>query len=736
MKLRRALSLPLLSALLGIVALWFVPLEDDLMSKDRKSVSGINEQNRLAASQSPYLLQHKHNPVDWYPWAEEAFEKAKSENLPIFLSIGYSTCHWCHVMAHESFEDPEVAQLMNQAFVCIKVDREERPDIDHIYMTVCQMITGRGGWPLTIVMTPDKKPFFTATYIPKESRFGQMGMLELIPRIQEMWEKEPDKVNGSAERLLEALQAHTPFSPGTALGEPVLHKAYSQLAAEFDDRKGGFGVAPKFPSPHNLLFLLRYGKRFGKEEAFHMVERTLEAMGRGGIYDHLGFGFHRYSTDADWLVPHFEKMLYDQAMMALAYIESYQVNGNPEFKDKAREIFAYVIRDMTSPEGGFYSAEDADSEGVEGKFYVWSRDEIYSILGKEDGDLFVRAFNVCKEGNFQEEASGENTGSNILHLTSSLKSLAEEAGQPSGVLEQRLEEARHKLFAERESRIHPHKDDKILTDWNGLMIAAMARGAFVFQDPFLAQSARRAADFLLERLKTADNRLLHRYRNGKAGIKANVDDYAFMIQALLNLYEATFEVEYLKSAIALNRVLITHFWDQEGGGFFFTSDDAEALIVRGKEGRDGAYPSGNSVAMLNLLRLSRITGDAKLEQMASRIGEAFSETVRGYPQAFTCLLMGVDFATAGSYEVVISGAPNAPDTQAMIKALSRNYLPNMVLLFRPMAEEDPEIATVAGFTQSQKALNGKATAYVCTRASCKEPATDPEKMLSFLGLGR
>ncbi|MGH7890123.1 MAG: thioredoxin domain-containing protein, partial [Thermodesulfobacteriota bacterium] len=478
----------------------------------------MKKPNRLISEKSPYLLQHAHNPVDWYPWGEEAFVKAKNEDKPIFLSIGYSTCHWCHVMENESFEDEEVAKLMNDAFVSIKVDREERPDIDSIYMTVCQMLSQGGcGWPLNIIMTPDKKPFYAATYIPKENRHGRAGMLEFIPRIKEIWKTQRDNVLDSADQITSAIRQASQVSnekKGKELDGSTFEKAYDQLAQNFDTVHGGFGRAPKFPTPHNLLFLLRCWKRTGKDKALEIVEKTLSAMRRGGIYDHVGFGFHRYSTDPEWLVPHFEKMLYDQAMLSMAYIEGYQATGNRDYEKTAREIFTYVLRDMTSPDGGFYSAEDADSEGEEGKFYLWTEDEIRKVLNKEESDLVMKVFNVEKGGNFSDEATGRKTHSNIFHLSGSLSDAASLLNLEREQLERRIETAREKLFSVREKRIHPHKDDKILTDWNGLMIAALAKGASAFDEPKYAEAAGRAVGFILSRMQKSDGELLHRYRDG------------------------------------------------------------------------------------------------------------------------------------------------------------------------------------------------------------------------------
>ncbi|HEX3036534.1 MAG TPA: thioredoxin domain-containing protein [Thermodesulfobacteriota bacterium] len=689
--------------------------------------------NRLKLEKSPYLLQHAYNPVDWYPWGEEAFQKAREEDKPIFLSIGYSTCHWCHVMERESFEDPEVAKLINDAFVSIKVDREERPDLDNIYMTVCQVLTGHGGWPLTIIMTPDKKPFFVGTYFPKENRFGRIGMLDLVPRIQEIWTTRRDEIFNSADQIVSALKGESRYLQGEEeIDESALRVAYKQLIERFDTVHGGFGRAPKFPTPHNFLFVLRYWKRSGDTGALNIVEKTLEAMRRGGIYDHLGFGFHRYSTDQEWLVPHFEKMLYDQALLSMVYLEAYQATGKEEYEKTAREIFAYVLRDMTAPEGGFYSAEDADSEGVEGKFYLWTEKEIRDVLNGEEADLLIQVFNVEEEGNFTEEATGEKTGGNILHLRKPLAGIASLLNMTTEELESRIESARGKLFSVREKRVHPYKDDKILTDWNGLMIAALAKGGQIFDDVKYTEAAGRAANFILKDMRNQEGRLLHRYREGEAGIQANVDDYAFLIWGLLELYETTFNVGYLKTALDLNGTLIEHFWDDTNGGFYFTPDDGEDLLVRQKEIYDGAVPSGNSVAMLNLIRLGRITANSDLEQKAAKIGRAFSTRVKQAPMAYTQLMVALDFGLGPSYEVIIAGNSQADDTKNMLKALRNQFIPNKVVLLRPVETESPEITHIAEYTKDQLSLNGGATAYVCRNYECEFPTTDIGKMLEFL----
>ncbi len=730
MKLGRR-SLSLLATGITMVLIVF-SLANKAMSETSESKTG-KKPNRLIHEKSPYLLQHAYNPVDWYPWGEEAFEKARKENKPIFLSIGYSTCHWCHVMEKESYDDPEVAKLMNDAFVSIKVDREERPDIDNIYIAVCQMISKGGcGWPLNIVMTPDKKPFFAVTYIPKESRFGRTGMLELIPRIKEVWTKQHEEVLESANKITAALQQGLKDSGGGELDKSTLKTAYSQLAQGFDEQHGGFGSAPKFPTPHNLLFLLRYWKRSGDGRALKIVEKTLEEMRRGGVYDHIGFGFHRYSTDAEWFVPHFEKMLYDQAIISMAYIEAYQATGKQEYAKTAREIFTYVLREMTSPAGGFYSAEDADSEGEEGKFYLWTENEIRQILDKDEADLIISVFDVKKEGNFSEGATGKGNGRNIFHLKKSLPEIASQLKMSEQELERRLETARQKLFATREKRIHPHKDDKVLADWNGLMIAALAQGAQAFNEPSYTEAAKSAAAFILKNMRKPYGRLLHRYRDGHADIAANVDDYAFLIWGLIDLYESTFDVNYLQTALNLNGDLVKHFWDDKGGGFYFTPDDGENLLIRQKEINDNAIPSGNSVAMLNLLRLGRITANSNLEEKAAKIERAFSKKVERFPGAFTQLMAAVDFGIGPSYEVVIVGNSRAEDTKAMLEAIGRQFAPNKVVLFRPTEKESPDIIRIAEFTKNQLSLGGKATAYVCLNYVCKLPTTDVNKMLELL----
>ncbi|MCP5063314.1 MAG: thioredoxin domain-containing protein, partial [Ignavibacteriae bacterium] len=560
--------------------------------------------NRLINEKSPYLLQHAHNPVNWFPWGEEAFEKARKENKPIFLSVGYSTCHWCHVMEHESFDDEEVANLMNKHFVSIKVDREERPDIDNIYMSVCQMMTGSGGWPLTVVLRPDKKPFFAGTYFPKHSRQGRIGMLDLVAQLANGWKTKRTEIDKSAEEITQYLNVQSAPNISGKLSEDILDKAFNIFNKRFDQQYGGFGNGRKFPSPHNLLFLLRYWNKSGNETALNMVTKTLTEMRKGGIFDHVGFGFHRYSTESNWFLPHFEKMLYDQAMLLLAYTEAYQATKNELFKQTAEEIIEYITRDMTSPEGGFYSAEDADSEGKEGKFYVWNKKEVLDILGKEDGEWFSNIYNLTDKGTYHEESSGKATGQNIPFLSQTFDDLVNNLQLSKSEVQNKFHTVRAKLFDVRKKRIHPYKDDKILTDWNGLMIAALAKAGKSFDQPKYIALAEKSVGFIFSKLVDGDGKLLHRFRDKEAGIKAQIDDYSFLIWGLLELYESTFEINHLEKAIDLTEVLLADLWDKKNNsGFYFMGEGGEELIARPKEFYDGAIPSGNSVMYSNLLRL-------------------------------------------------------------------------------------------------------------------------------------
>jgi len=692
--------------------------------------------NRLIHEKSPYLLQHADNPVDWYPWGEEAFQKARNENKPVFLSIGYSTCHWCHVMAHESFEDPEVARLMNEVFVSIKVDREERPDLDQIYIGAAQLISGRAGWPLTVLLTPDKKPFFAGTYIPKESRFGMTGMLELVPRIRDVWREMRTELEESGEKVLGMLEQSRAPVPGEGLDRGFMRDLYEELQVNFDGVYGGFGDAPKFPAPHTLFFLLRYHRRSGDAAALSMVEKTLHAMRRGGIYDHVGYGFHRYSTDAEWKVPHFEKMLYDQALLAMAYTEAFLATGKDDYRLTAQETLFYVMRDLTGNMGGFSSAEDADSEGAEGKYYVWTAEEVREVLGEEDSPRFMAMYDVREAGNYRDEPEGERTGKNILYMRRPPEATAESLGITEAELREFVCSTTARLLARREERVRPGRDDKILADWNGLTIAALAKASRALDEPGYRAAAEKAADFILGTMRREDGRLLHRYREGEAAITATADDYAFLIWGLIELYEATFNVRYLTSALDLTDTMIRHYWDAENGGFYYTPDDADDVILRQKVSVDGAIPSANSVAMLNLLRLGRMSANLTFEEMANRISEVFSSSARSFLSAHAFLSASLDFAIGPSCETVISGVQGAEDTEAMIQALSHSFTPNTVVVFRAADQDPPEIASVADYARDMVPVEDRATAYVCTGYTCNVPTNDPQEMLELLGVRR
>ncbi len=600
--------------------------------------------NRLGREKSPYLLQHAANPVAWHAWDDDAFARARAEDKPVFLSIGYATCHWCHVMAHESFEDPEIAGLLNDACVCIKVDREERPDIDHVYMAACQMLTGRGGWPLTAVMTPEGKPFFAATYIPRESRFAMTGMRELVPQIDAAWRQRRSDVVRAAEDITARLREAQERARGGTYRSDLPVRAYEELLRTYDARHGGFGRAPKFPLPHQLVFLLEYFRKTGEEKARDMALHTLRSMRRGGIWDHIGYGFHRYSTDERWLVPHFEKMLYDQALMAHACLEACAVTGGKEWEEMAREILTYVLRDMTAPEGGFRTAEDADSEGREGLFYLWTLDEIEQVLAPGGAAAVAAVFNVRREGNFTPEHGGEGTGYSILHRTGELAAAAASLGMSPDALAGLLEGARAKLFAAREGRIHPLKDDKILTDWNGLMIGAFARAARMFGDAAYADASRRAVSFIREHLLASGGRLLHRWRDGEAAFSANLDDYAFLVWGLLECHEMEGRGDTLTLAAALQETLDGSFWDADRGGYFFTPAETD-LLFRPKDAYDGAIPSGNSVSLMNLFRLGLLDGNTKWRERAALLMGAFAGDVPRSPASFTHFLAAADKLT-------------------------------------------------------------------------------------------
>lgn len=682
--------------------------------------------NLLIGEKSPYLLQHAGNPVNWYPWCREAFQKAEKEGKLIFLSIGYATCHWCHVMAHESFEDEEVAQLLNKHYIAIKVDREERPDIDKIYMSVCQSLTGRGGWPLSIFMTPEGKPFFAGTYFPRSSRAGMPGFIDIMKQIAVIWQNDPARILKSSEDITNAIQPGLSSDASAhRMSVDTLKRGYEQLARSFDPASGGFGGAPKFPTPHYFTFLMRWHKRSPDSGALQIVEKTLDSMRSGGIFDQIGFGFHRYSVDEKWLVPHFEKMLYDQALLAMSYMEAYLATGETRFARNAREISVYVLRDMTAPEGGFYSAEDADSEGKEGLFYLWTSQEVKKHLGNGVGDLFCRFFGITEEGNFEE-------GQSIPHVRMSPQAFAAKEGMDLTELETVLQDARDRLFDVRNRRVHPLKDDKILTSWNGLMIAALAKGYRVLGDRAYADAARRAAAFILKNLRRADGRLLRRYRQNDVAYPGYLDDYAFLVWGLIELYEATFEISWLEEAIALNEAMIDIFWDEQDGGLFFTGKGNETLITRSKEIYDGALPSGNSVAALIFLRLGRMTGNVNLEKRAEQLTRVFATQIKDHPMAYTQLLVALDFMIGPSHEIVIAGNPAHELTQAMIEALHRKYLPNKVVLLHPDGPEGKRLEALSPFCEGMRPINQGPRVYVCEQYTCKTPIQELEQLESAL----
>ena len=696
--------------------------------------------NRLAREKSPYLLQHAYNPVDWYPWGEEAFRKAEREDKPVFLSIGYSTCHWCHVMERESFEDEEVAELLNRSFVAVKVDREERPDVDHIYMAVCQAMTGQGGWPLTVFLTPDKKPFFAGTYFPKRARYGRIGLMELLQQIERRWREDRETLVAFGNRLAAAIRGEGDgrtreerLAERPAWDPALADEAFAQLEAFFDKNYGGFGRPPKFPIPHQIMFLLRYHRRTGNPKALEMAVRTLDGMARGGIRDHIGEGFARYSTDEKWLVPHFEKMLYDNALLAMAYTEAYQITGEERHAEVARGILRYVLRDMTGPEGEFHSAEDADSEGEEGKFYLWTPDEVAEVLGGDAG-WFCELYGITEKGNFE--------GRNIPNLIDAdPDAVAGKWGMTAEELRLRAAEAREKLFARRERRVRPHKDDKVLTSWNGLMIAAFAKAAAAFRDSAYMEAARRAEAFLWRNLRRPDGRLLARWRDGEAAVPGFVDDYAFYAWGLLELYHATFDPVFLERALALSKEMLGLFWDEEEGGFYFYGSDAEELLHRFKETYDGAQPSGNAVAAANFVRLSRLAGDETWASYAERLFEAFAGRAARYPSGHTMLLSAWLHASAPSREFVVVGKRGDPMTERFLEGLQSRYMPEAAVLHVPPdADGEPggeeslreTILRIASYAREYRQKNGKPAVYACENFACREPVCRWEDLESLL----
>ncbi|RLL52687.1 thioredoxin domain-containing protein [Mariprofundus sp. EBB-1] len=674
--------------------------------------------NALIHESSPYLQQHAHNPVLWLPWGEDAFTLARLQNKPVFLSIGYSTCHWCHVMENESFEDPAVAELLNRYFISIKVDREERPDIDAIYMRAAQLMNGSGGWPLNLLLTPDKKPFYASTYLPKQSRFGRLGLMELAERAGTMWQQDRENVEASADSIAAALKHSikiiTPAisSNGSTakIDTALIDQAYLATAKHFDISHGGFGEKPKFPSAQRLLFLLRYASLKEKPEALAMVEKTLDAMQRGGIHDQLSGGFHRYSTDAAWLLPHFEKMLYDQAMLMMAYAEGWQATGNASFAYTARHIADYLLRDMRHTNGAFYAAEDADSEGEEGKFYLWNSVEINTLLGKRAA-AFMQAYGVEKNGNFNDETKRKKNGENILHQ--------------SGTIDlERFAADRKRLMDARDQRIRPFLDDKILTDWNGLTIAALSITGRILNEPHYIEAASKSADFILKHLHK-DGVLKHRWRKGQAAIHGQLEDYSSMVWGLTELYEASLEPRWLASALSLNKTMLQRFKGKDGG-FYQVEENAE-LIARPMEVFDAALPSGNAVAMHNLLRLSRLTGDASLAKEAATLADHFAGTAQRAPSGVLHMLSAVLLAQSTGKEIVLAGDRNSDEAKKMLALIHNRYRPNTVVLWH-----DEDIEALAPFTRGQSSIDDTVTAYVCEHFQCNRPTTDLNELKQYL----
>ena len=687
--------------------------------------------NRLVFEQSPYLLQHASNPVEWYPWGDEAFEKARIEDKPIFLSIGYTTCHWCHVMEHESFEDNEVARLLNDGYISIKIDREERPDIDNVYMSVTQILTGRGGWPMTVIMTPEKEPFFAGTYFPKNRRGRQVGMMELLPNVKMYWDTKRDSLLKDAAKLTQRLKNSNNSSRSSeSLADNILDKTFSIFDNRFDATYGGFGNAPKFPKPHDYLFLLKYYSRTKNSSALEMAEKSLKEMRKGGIYDQIGFGFHRYSTDKNWLVPHFEKMLYDQALLVHAYLEAYQITKNQFYADVVHEVLEYVARDMTSTDGGFFSAEDADSQGEEGLFYLWTSSELDKLLGESDSQLFQQIMNIESNGNWNE--GRRYGGTNIPHLKQSWEQLGNIHQTTGNALKSRYEKIREKLFSVREKRVLPQKDDKILSDWNGLMISAFARAAVILNEDKYKILAENAANYVLSSLRAKDGGLLKRSRKGEAGIHGLIEDYSFVIWGLIELYQLTFNTFYLNSAVELSDYQFEHFWDSEGHGFFFTPDNEEQLLVRAKESYDGAIPSGNSVAVYNFIRLGRILSRKDYEDIAYKTMTAFAENLNRNGSGYTLMLQGIEYFYGPSYEVLIFGDPKLSETQKIIHEVRKIPQPNKVVVFA--GSDGTDLQSLIPFVEMYPgSKDGSPIVYVCQDYSCNLPTDKIEEVRVQLG---
>ena len=678
--------------------------------------------NHLINETSPYLLQHAHNPVDWFPWGDEALEIARREQKPILLSIGYSACHWCHVMEHESFENESIARLMNENFVNIKVDREERPDLDQIYMSAVQMMTHHGGWPMTVFLTPEGLPFYAGTYFPPEDRYNMPGFPRVLISVADAYRERPEDVQQTAASVLSELKRSATGQESTELlTTALLDTAYRGMIKNYDSTNGGFGGAPKFPPAMSLEFLLHTFYRTGNQQAMEIVAHTCRKMAEGGIYDQLGGGFHRYATDARWLVPHFEKMLYDNALLARLYLHHHQVSHDQESRLIAEGILDYVGREMTDSAGGFYSTQDADSEGVEGKFFVWSKDEVKELLGERDAALFAAYYNVTDAGNVE--------GENILNVTRSLLEVSTAENVTTKQLTQTLETARKVLLAAREKRVKPARDEKILTAWNGLMLASFAEAAAILNRPDYLEVARKNAQFILANLRR-DGLLLRTYKDGHAKLNAYLEDYAFFIDGLVTLFETSGELQWLEEARTLTATMIEEFWDDEEGAFFYTGRSHENLIVRSKDFFDNATPAGNSVAAEILLRIGLLTDDADYHRRAATILRTMASTVQRYPSGFGRLLCALDFYLGTPKEIALVGEPGAPETQALQEEIWSRYLPNKVVA--QVSPGDKKAGDLVPLVRQRPQVDGKTTAYVCENFVCKTPTTDPRELASQL----
>ncbi len=685
-------------------------------------------QNRLANEKSPYLLQHAHNPVDWYPWGEEAFQRAKEEDRPIFLSIGYSSCHWCHVMERECFEDEEVASLMNRSFINIKVDREERPDIDDLYMRACQMMTGGGGWPLTIIMGPDRRPFYAATFIPKSGRGGTMGLMDLIPTVIKVWQDRRGEVEKVAEQVTASLKGRAEMRTASHGDQDLARDAYQELVSTYEERFGGFEVSPKFPTPHKLMLLLRYGVRRKDQKALDMALWTLRNMSLGGMYDHVGHGFHRYSTDRRWFVPHFEKMLYDQALLVMAYAEAYQLTKDDWFKKVACDTIEYVLRDLTSSEGGFHSSEDADSEGEEGKFYTFTYAEVVKAIGEDGPEPFLEACDIREAGNYKEEASGRYLGKNILHMSNDLETLAMRRDLPRSELSDILALGFQALYRLRERRVRPALDDKVLLDWNGLMIAALAKAYRTFGDEGHLVAAMRAADMIETRMSDPFDGLHHTYRKGASAVRAFLSDLASYAWGLLELYMASHEMRYLKRARQIADEMCSQFASPAGD--FYLALENEELLMRGKEHYDGAVPAGNSIAIYVLAMLYQITEDEGYRQRANEALKASMPHALRVPSAHAFLGMAADLLRSPPAMMVVNDGGDDELARAMMKAIDSTYLPDAaVIILRPGAEAS---CNELPHLKNKISEKGKVTVHICQGDRCLPPITTVEALSAWL----